>query len=190
MIEQDANDTFALLLTYGTVKALSVDANGHTTLLAVRTRGDVVGEMAALTGKPRSATVVTCGDVKAQQISCGELNRFLGQHGDALYVLTTLMIDRFRWANERRCDFSSLPAERRLARVLVELVQTYGREHEGSWRLDVPLTNIEVASIGGMKGRTAEKAFRELREAGLVQSHARRNLLVPDLDGLRRFAEI
>ena len=39
-----------------------------------------------------------------------------------------------------------------------------------------------------MKPRTAEKAFSDLRKAGVVISHYRRDVLVPDLDHLRRFA--
>jgi DNA-binding transcriptional regulator YhcF (GntR family) len=54
--------------------------------------------------------------------------------------------------------------------------------------LGIPLTKVELASIAGMKPRTAEKAFSDLRKAGVVVSHLRRDVLVPDLAGLRKFA--
>ncbi|MFC5060203.1 Crp/Fnr family transcriptional regulator, partial [Saccharothrix xinjiangensis] len=59
VIEQDAKDTHALLLLDGVVKVQTTDETGDTALLAIRSAGDLVGEMAALDQKPRSATVVT-----------------------------------------------------------------------------------------------------------------------------------
>ncbi|MEU5695420.1 Crp/Fnr family transcriptional regulator [Actinosynnema sp. NPDC020468] len=189
VIEQDAKDTHALLLLDGVVKVQTIDEAGDTALLAIRSAGDLVGEMAALDRKPRSATVVTCGEVTAKLISSTELMSFLYRRNDVFVELITLTNDRLRWANQRRRDLLSHPASQRVARVLAELVRIYGREEAVGWTLGIPLTKVELASIAGMKPRTAEKAFSDLRKAGVVVSHLRRDVLVPDLDALRAFAE-
>ncbi len=188
VIEQDAKDTHVLLLLDGVVKVQTTDETGDTALLAIRVAGDLVGEMAALDQKPRSATVVTCGDVVAKLITSGELMSFLHRRNDVFVELIGMINDRLRWANQRRRDFLSHPAAERVARVLAELVQTYGREEAHGWTLGIPLTKVELASIAGMKPRTAEKAFSDLRKAGVVVSHLRRDVLVPDLASLRKFA--
>ncbi|WP_367134356.1 Crp/Fnr family transcriptional regulator [Saccharothrix sp. HUAS TT1] len=188
VIEQDAKDTHVLLLLDGVVKVQTTDETGDTALLAIRVAGDLVGEMAALDQKPRSATVVTCGDVVAKLITSGELMGFLHRRNDVFVELIGMINDRLRWANQRRRDFLSHPAAERVARVLAELVQTYGREEAHGWTLGIPLTKVELASIAGMKPRTAEKAFSDLRKAGVVVSHLRRDVLVPDLAGLRKYA--
>ncbi|MEJ2855990.1 MULTISPECIES: Crp/Fnr family transcriptional regulator [unclassified Saccharothrix] len=190
VIEQDANDTHVLLLLEGVVKVQVTDETGDTALLAVRSAGDLVGEMAALDQRPRSASVVTCGDVVAKLITSGELMSFLHRRNDVFVELINVINDRLRWANQRRRDFLSHPAAERVARVVVELVQTYGREEAHGWTLGIPLTKVELASIAGMKPRTAEKAFSDLRKAGVVITHLRRDLLIPDLDRLRKFAGI
>ena len=46
------------------------------------------------------------------------------------------------------------------------------------------MTNVELASIAGMKARTAEQAFGRLRDAGIVLTGTRRVLLVPHIDRL------
>ncbi|MFD9736908.1 Crp/Fnr family transcriptional regulator [Umezawaea sp. NPDC059074] len=188
VIEQDASDTHVLLLLDGVVKVQASDETGNTALLAIRVAGDLVGEMSALDQKPRSATVVTCGDVVAKMISSAELTAFLHRRNDAFVELFAMTNDRLRWANQRRRDFLSHPAAERVARVVYELVQTYGREETEGWVLGIPLTKVELASIAGMKPRTAEKAFSDLRKAGVVVSHLRRNVVVPDLQRLREFA--
>ncbi|MEO6083398.1 MAG: Crp/Fnr family transcriptional regulator [Umezawaea sp.] len=188
VIEQDANDTHVLLLLDGVVKVQASDETGNTALLAIRVTGDLVGEMSALDQKPRSATVVTCGEVLAKMISSAELTAFLGRRNEAFLELFAMTNNRLRWANDRRRDFLSYPAAERVARVVYELVQTYGREEPEGWVLGIPLTKVELASIAGMKPRTAEKAFSDLRKAGVVVSHLRRNVVVPDLQRLREFA--
>ncbi|WP_309110891.1 cyclic nucleotide-binding domain-containing protein [Saccharothrix sp.] len=190
LIEQDARDTHAFLLLDGMVKVQVTDEAGDTAVLAVRVAGDLVGEMAALDHKPRSATVVTCGDVVAKLITSAELTGFMHRHNDMFVELIGVIDDQLRWANKRRRDFLSHSAAERVARVLAELVGSYGREERGGWTPGIPLTKVELASIAGMKPRTAEKAFSDLRKAGVVISHYRRDVLIPDLDHLRRFARM
>lgn len=190
IIVQDATDTHAFLLLDGVVKVLVNDEAGDTAVLTVRVAGDLVGEMAAMDHKPRSATIVTCGDVVAKLITSAELHSFLHRRNDGFVELIGVIDDQLRWANRRRRDFLSHTAAERVARVLAELVGAHGRQEVGGWVLGIPLTKVELASIAGMKPRTAEKAFADLRKAGVVVSHLRRDVVVPDLDLLRRFARL
>ncbi|QFZ24838.1 Crp/Fnr family transcriptional regulator [Saccharothrix syringae] len=190
VMEQDAKDTHVLLLLDGFVKVQVTDQRGNSALLAVRGPGDLVGEMTALDQEPRPATVVTCGDVVAKLITSGELMSFLHRRNDMFVELIGMINDRLQWANQRRRDFLSHPPAERVARVLAELVQTYGREEPHGWTLGIPLTKVELASIAGTKPRTAQKAFSDLRKAGVVVSHLRRDVLIPDLAALREFAGI
>ncbi|ATE56777.1 Crp/Fnr family transcriptional regulator [Actinosynnema pretiosum] len=188
VIVQDARDTHVLLLLSGMVKVQAVDEDGEHALLDIRIAGDVVGEMAALSGKPRSATVRTCGEVVARAITRADFQALLLRRPEVAMELVLVVGERLRWSIDRRRDFLSCPAPVRVARVLVELVQTYGRQDKDAWRLGIPLTKVELASIAGMKPRTAEKAFSDLRHAGVVVSNLRRDVLVPDLRALRRYA--
>lgn len=186
VLRQGAHDSHALLLLRGVVKVQVVDEAGETALLGLKAAGDLVGEMAALDGKPRSATVISCGEVEARFINRHELSAFLSRHTDVLVELVNIGQARLRWANERRREMPS-PAATRVARVLAELVREHGRQERNGWVLGFPLTKVELASIAGMKPRTAEKSFRDLRKAGLVVTGVRRDVLVPDLERLREF---
>ncbi|MFC5057271.1 Crp/Fnr family transcriptional regulator [Saccharothrix xinjiangensis] len=190
IIVQDATDTHAFLLLDGVVKVLVTDEAGDSAVLTVRVAGDLIGEMAAMDHRPRSATIVTCGDVVAKLITSAELHSFLHRRNDGFVELIGVIDDQLRWANRRRRDFLSHTAAERVARVLAELVGAHGRQELGGWVLGIPLTKVELASIAGMKPRTAEKAFADLRKAGVVVSHLRRDVVVPDLDLLRRFARM
>ncbi|RKT57900.1 Crp/Fnr family transcriptional regulator [Saccharothrix australiensis] len=184
VIQQGAVDTHALLLLEGFVKVLVTDEAGRRALVAVQGVGDLVGELSALDGGPRSATVVTCGDVLARLIPGGELNGFLQRRGDVLVELTRQLAGRLRTAEQGRRDQVSLSSGRRLARVLVALVAQIGEEVDGRRVLRVPLTTGELASLAGTSRLTAKRVLADLVAAGVV-AHRHRDLCVVDLDALR-----
>ncbi|MBB5953861.1 CRP-like cAMP-binding protein [Saccharothrix tamanrassetensis] len=189
MVRQGAKDNHALLLLRGAAKVRTIDEAGATALLSIKTGGDFVGEMAALDGNPRSATVIACGEITAKFITRPTLMAFLARRSDAFVELINVGSAHLRWANERRRELPQ-PSTTRIARVLVDLVQAHGRRALGGWVLGFPLTKVELASIAGMKPRTAEKSFSDLRNAGVVVTGLRRDVFVPDLERLREFSAV
>ncbi|MBB5870091.1 CRP-like cAMP-binding protein [Allocatelliglobosispora scoriae] len=170
------------VLLHGIVK-VSVIADGIDVLLSIRSAGDVIGEMASLTGRSRTATVTTCGEVVASSITHVNFNRFLGRHPDAALRMAAVMSERLEWANARRTDFAAYPAEVRLGRVLASLAGSCGRATSGGTLIDVPLSQRELATMVGIAQPTMQKAIRELRERRLI-STGYRQITVVDLPGL------
>ncbi|CAL9495444.1 Crp/Fnr family transcriptional regulator [Saccharothrix sp. NPDC042600] len=183
VFSEGGEDGHAVLVLTGAVKVRATDEAGDSALLAVLSAGNLVGEMAALDGQPRSATVVACGAVTGRLIPQHQLLDFVDFHREVLVELFRVRADQVRWANELR---RAMPhhAATRIARVLGHLVRHHGSRTTAGWTLDLPLTNVELASIAGMKSRTAEKAFSRLRDAGVVLTSTRRAVLVPDLPRL------
>lgn len=180
LVQGERNDHSFLLLS-GCVKVVASGNEGtREALLSIRIGGDIVGEMAALSGKPRSATVITCAVTPARVIHAGELRTFLARHSDVSLALATILSERLRWANERRVDFTALTARARVSRVLVELTETYGRNTPDGRDLGAALTQAEVSSLAGVKPPTGEKALRALQCQGAV-ALGYRNIVVTDL---------
>jgi CRP-like cAMP-binding protein len=57
LISQGDTSTFAVVLLDGVVKVTGVSSAGREALLAIRAGGDIVGELAAIDGRPRSCTI-------------------------------------------------------------------------------------------------------------------------------------
>ncbi|WP_433274273.1 Crp/Fnr family transcriptional regulator [Actinosynnema sp. CS-041913] len=185
--EGDRDVRTALLLT-GAVTVRTGGTAAEPTLLGVVCAGDLVGEMAPLDGNPRSATVAACGPVTARLIPQHRFLDVLDRHRALREELARSVVARLRRANALRRDLPSR-AETRVARVLVDLVTRLGHlEPDGSRTLDLPLTNVEVGSLAGLKRRSAEHAFAALREAGVVRAGTRRVIHVPDLSHLATVA--
>jgi CRP-like cAMP-binding protein len=178
----------AYLLLRGCVKVRSTEVEWEP-LLAIRIGGDLIGEMAVLSGKTRSATVLTCAETTARAIPAAELRAFLLRCPEAALEIAVMLSERLRWANQRRVDYAALDPRGRLGRVLVTLAETYGHPVDGGWDLGAPLTQAELASLAGIRLPTAEKALRGFAEAGLLKLGYRR-AIVPDLDALRRISHL
>lgn len=187
ILRQGANHDHVVLLTRGLAKVLVITECGHETLLAVRTGGDLIGEMAFPAMRPHPATVVACGKTSAQIIRTGALAAVLAGNPRIHYQVTLMLSERLRWADEQRAVFAALPARARFARIIVEIAGMCGHATRGGhWELGVELSHSELASFAGVSLSSAEKSLRELRQKGAVAR--RRRVLVTDMAALRGLA--
>jgi CRP/FNR family cyclic AMP-dependent transcriptional regulator len=183
----EANDVF-LLLDACVKVTTRLDAGGQA-LLAIRVGGDVVGEIAVMDGGERTATVSVCGNeaVSAVRLSRGALQSVLERNPDAAVSLASAVSHKLRAATRRRVDITCCTAKVRLARVVLELVEDYGRPAVRGTLIGVNLTQTELGELVGIGETTAQRALRDLRENGLIVKAGRR-LLIPDLAALRSAA--
>jgi CRP-like cAMP-binding protein len=185
LLRQGDTDRHAFVLLSGAVTIRVVD-DGLEAVLAVRRRGDIVGELAALTGEPRSATVVAATEVLAGAIAGSALVNVLTKNPQAAWEVVRTQAHRLEWANQRRVDFVSRRATARVARVLADLARDVA---SGDGRpIRVELSQRELATIVGTAHNTAEYALRQLAQGGFIERRYRA-VLVTDLPGLTQFAD-
>ncbi|MFB9832757.1 Crp/Fnr family transcriptional regulator [Actinoallomurus acaciae] len=171
------------------VKVSAQTQNGREALLAIRVSGDVVGEMGALDGSPRSATVTTCGRAVVFQVRGAVFIDFIRRHPEAALTLSQMAVERLRWANQRRLDFTGYGTDVCLARVLIDLAGRHGTRKDDGLDIGVSLTQTELGGMVGAKEVTVQKALRGLSGLGLVQP-GHRHVLITDMRGLVRFADL
>ncbi len=183
LLREGGTDTHVELLIHGFVK-VTVVMDGTELLMAIRMPGDIVGELAAVTGRPRMATVTACGRVTAGVISRYAFQRFLHRHPEAAMHMAATMGERLRWANQRRAEFTALRAEAHLARLLVEFATACGKRTAEGVTIAVSLSQPELASMIGVAEATIQKALHHLRASGAISTGYRR-ITVLDMELLR-----
>ncbi len=165
--ESDRTD-FLLVLLAGVVKATGRTHDHRDALLAVRMGGDLVGEFAALDGRPRSATVTSCGQVTARVVGRAEFLDCLRREPRIAQAVNESIVTKLRVANDRRIDFAGCDTATRLARVIHQIAVTYGEPAGAGAVIHWPITQPELATLSGAAEPTVHKALRRLREAGAV----------------------
>lgn len=189
LLSEGAYDRHAYLLMSGFVKVTATLENGQEALLSVRVGGDMIGEMAAVDGAPRSATVTACGQLVARVLQPVKVADLMARRPEVAAALTRSVSDQLRWANRRRLDFGGYPVKVRLARLLVELAEVYGRPEPRGVVVGCRLTQPEIATLTGAAETTIHKALRELREQGLLET-GYRSTVIRDLVRLKQVGEL
>ena len=166
-----------LLVREGRVKLVATEANGTETVLAVRGPGELLGEVAAVDGRPRSAAAVALGPVACAVVTTDRFRELLASEPELADALLRVLAARLREAEGRRAEHGALGTEQRLARRLLELAGG-GSTVDG-------LNQEDLAALVGASREAVAKALQSLRAAGLVRT-GRRSIEVLDHDGLRR----
>lgn len=160
-----------LVLVRGLVKVTATSPEGRVSLLAIRTAGDLVGELASMDNEPRIATVTAAGPVRARVVSQAEFRRYLTLHPDVALALSSSVGAKLRWATRRRIDFGAHEVHVRVARVLAELAKSYGTD---TGEIGVPLSQPELAALVGAAEPTVHRALAYLRKEDIVATGYRR----------------
>jgi CRP-like cAMP-binding protein len=182
-------ESHILILQRGITKVTAQTPDGRPALLSIRVAGDIIGEMSALSGTPRSATVTMCGSGTIRVVHLRDFRPFLSANPDAALHLVANVADRLRWSNQRRVDFTAYPVRTRLARILAEMAELHGHQHNGALEIAVRLTQPELATMCGAAVTTFYKALRDLRRSNLVSSRYGR-ITVWNLQALRESADM
>ena len=188
LIREGGPERDVYLLLSGSVKVVGYTADGRATVLSVRLAGDLVGELAALDDRPRSATVEAVTAVRAQVVGQRDFRALYDQRRTVRDAVEGRIMAKLREATRTRSTLGAARTELQVAGMVLLLAEAYGRPLADGHLVDTPLTQADVAGLIGSSRASVERAVRRLRAAGLL-IWRRRRFVVPDLGALRRHVE-
>ena len=139
----------ALVLLSGAAKATVTAADGRDVILDVLPVGSLVGELSALDGRPRSATVTALGPVEVLTVPCVAFAEFLRRQPAVLPRLLEDIVGRLRASDRRQLEFGTADALGRLCARLIELGERYGRPQRSPYAFESPSLNLDVVDLVG-----------------------------------------
>ena len=176
-----------VVLRDGHVKATMLN-DGREVILAFPGPGELLGELSAVDGEPRSGTVRAVDDIEALVVPGSAFRAFLEHRPRVALVLLRSVAARLRAADRQRVDYAVNDVVVRVAGRLVELCDRFGAEDGGGTvEIGLSLTQDELASWAGASREAVAKAMALLRTLGWVQTE-RRRIVVLDLPALRRYS--
>jgi CRP/FNR family transcriptional regulator, cyclic AMP receptor protein len=186
--EAQASDHIAIMLS-GAVKVTVCDDHGRQSLLAIRGPGELIGELGAMDGRPRSGTVTALGPVEALVVPASVFRTIMAAEPSAKAVLMDIISSRLRDSDQKRAEFGTRDAGARVAARLVELADRFGERDEGSVRVNLPITQDEIAHWTGCSREAVAKALQAMRELRWLET-ARRSILILAEAALRDRANV
>ena len=175
--------THVFVLVDGWVKIVGVTSDGHELTLALRGRGDTVGEMAGETAGYRTATVQAVGTVRTLIVAYEKFRSFLDANDGADRAYRRMVTRRWNDAESMLRARSVTSGAQRLAGLLLELADW----HDSEVRAAMTLTQEELASLTGASRATVTRALSNWRRRGIIRT-SQRDITITDLVALRKIA--
>jgi CRP-like cAMP-binding protein len=178
-----AGDDLVVLLR-GRVKLVAFGAERREVVLAIRGPGELIGEMAALGGQRRTATALAIEDAEIGVVGADEFRTFLGEHPGAALILIRMLVHRLTDATREVVDLATQDSVGRVAKRLLELAADHGTATAQGVRIDLSLTQDDLASWTGATRETVSRALRLMRRLGWISTH-HRAITVLDIAAMR-----
>jgi CRP/FNR family transcriptional regulator, cyclic AMP receptor protein len=174
----------AMIVLSGRVKLIAYGADQREVVIAIRGEGELIGEMAAFGGRRRTASAIAVDDVEVGYLSADELRAFLADHPGAALVLIRMLVRRLADADRDRVDLATQDSVGRVAKRLLELAADHGVRSDRGTRIELSLSQDELASWTGATRETVSRALRMMRGLGWVATD-HRSITVLDQGALR-----
>ena len=158
-----------MIIESGDIKLTTTALNGQETMLDVLSAGDVLGELSAIDGAARSASAVALTPVELTSIPVDRFLTFLQANPSSMGSLLAVTVRRLRMSNVRQLEFTTADALGRVCARLDEIAGRYGwADGAEAVRIDLPITQTELAQWCGLSREAVVKALRKLRDLGWV----------------------
>jgi CRP/FNR family cyclic AMP-dependent transcriptional regulator len=163
----DTGDSMMAVLR-GRVRISAISSDGKEITLNVINPGEVFGEIALLDGQPRSADASAIEDTTLLVVERRHLVPFLRANDDLYLRLLAVLCDRLRRTSMALESIALLDLPGRLARLLLKLAGDYGRPAPGGVRIDVKLSQRDLATLVASTRESVNKQLRVWREDGVL----------------------
>lgn len=155
----------------GAFNVIIYSANGREVSMRTLNAGDTFGELAAIDGLPRSASVVAEGEARVAALRREDFLHCLETSPGAAMWLLRLLAAKVRDMNERLFEISALNVPARLHCELLRLAKT-NRRDDGII-LDPAPTHAELANRIGTHREAVTREIRELTQVKIIRAGRR-----------------
>lgn len=153
----------------GRVKIFGSSAQGRSKTFAYLEPGDFFGEMSLIDEEVRSASASALEDSVLIMLKAEDYRKLmLARPAMALSVLKTLS-GRLRKANKEIEALSFNNVLGRIAQILLDLGERYGKNLESGIRIEMQLSHKELAEMAGTAREVISRVISRFKRMGCIQ---------------------
>ncbi len=155
----------------GRVKVIKHSESGRETILATFGAGQIVGEVAVLTGEVYPATAQALEPTFTLHLPRHAYTDLVRSDPELAWALITELGRRLEQAHETIRSMAVEKVERRVARVILRLANSTGERLEGgAVRITLPLSRQDIADMAGTVLETAIRAMSKFQKLGYIET--------------------
>lgn len=156
-------------LEEGLLKVSMLSPTGAERILAILGPGSIVGDMAMIDGRPRSASVSALRECKLSFVSRAAFEAVAAKNPEIYKHLLNVLAARLRDTDQVVAAGTFLPVKGRVARALLDLAKAFGKEVDGG-RIVIrqKLSQSDVAAMAGIARENVSRILNEWMRMKLV----------------------
>jgi CRP-like cAMP-binding protein len=185
LLEKGSNSRDVFFVLEGEVEVVLYSPDGREVFVTAIGPGEMFGQLAALDGRPRSATIVALSDVILAIMSPNDFIRCIENFPPAAIWLARNLASALRQATEHIFELSALNVRARIHIELLRLAKD-GKRGVSGIKVQPPPTHSEFANRIGTNREAVTREMRALSKMGIVH-YNRRCLTILDSSRLEQF---
>ncbi|MDJ0951297.1 MAG: Crp/Fnr family transcriptional regulator [Alphaproteobacteria bacterium] len=181
----DGTDVYFVLT--GRVRVCIRSPQGREVIVADIDAGDFFGDLAAIDGAPRSASIVALTGVTVAKMPARVFKEMLDRHPDVSGEMMRRLAGRLRELLQRFNEFGTLKVSKRIYAELLRMSRPRGRDSTEAV-ISPPPYHAEIAARISTRREAVTRELSKLERQGLVEK-GRGALVLRDPEALARLIE-
>lgn len=188
IIDRESESRDVYFVVSGRVRVVNFSISGREISFDEMEPGGVFGELAALDGMPRSATVVALTDTLVAIISPDTFLNLLRDHSDLAIGVMQELAKIIRTSTERIMDLSTLGALNRVHSEILREARAHAEDGANTARISPIPVHADIAARVSTTRETVARVMSDLTRQGLVKRE-KDALAILDLERLEDLVE-
>ncbi|MFM9942469.1 MAG: Crp/Fnr family transcriptional regulator [Hyphomicrobiaceae bacterium] len=162
----------AMVILSGRLKVSNINADGREITLNYLGVGDLVGEIALLDGRERTANVTALETSELFILQRRDLLPALRANPEAMLEMMGVLCDKLRRTTAMLEDsLQEMPA--RVARGLLRLAEQHGVRQNSQISIELRLSQAELGTYVGLSRPNVSRQLKEFRDAHIITTSGR-----------------
>lgn len=187
VLDRDSESRDIMFVVKGTVRIVNYSSTGREVAYATMAAGGYFGELSALDGQPRSATVVAVEECLLASLSPDVFEEFMLSHAQAAVQVSRRLAAIIRSCDDRIMDLSTLGAMQRVYGFVMRLAEPDPVNPAVYSIYPIP-TQHAIAGQVSTTRETVARALSNLNAAGIAERKGK-TLYIRDRNGLESLIE-
>tara|TARA_B100001971_G_scaffold205039_1_gene221945 strand:- start:30 stop:728 length:699 start_codon:yes stop_codon:yes gene_type:complete len=187
IIDRQSETTDVFFIIHGTVRVVNYSLSGREITLDDLTEGNYFGELAALDGAPRSASVMALTDCLLAALPREHFLALLENHSSISLKVMKSLAGIVRASTDRIMDLSTLAANNRVQADLLRLARNHVDDGNRAEISPIPM-HSDIASRASTTRETVARVLNDLARRDVVERQ-KEILVVLDVELLSNMVE-
>ena len=166
------------ILCEGKIKVAKRLKGGRSQILKLLAPGEVLGEKTLFDQETYTCYAKALEPSRLMFIPREDFLAFMRKYPDVAFRLIEKLSRELKAFGDKLVEISAYSAKERMARVLLELAQAFGRETPEGLDIGVELPRGEIAEMAGVTTETAVRILSEFKDEGILALPGRRIVIL------------